>query len=225
MKLELVSFKICPFAQRSVITMLHKGISMEVTYIEPGPGPEWFKSLSPFGKVPILCVDDRRQVIFESAVICEFLDEYSPGSLLPNDPLHKALNRSWIEFGSAALSDLSGLMHSTGEAQYQQHRDALKTKLHWLEQVLGDGPWFNGKEISLVDFSYAPLFMRTEMFHLGETLYPASDCPKIRLWSEQLLSLKVVQESVTDDFSQLLKTHITNKAPYAAALLYPQQPG
>lgn len=219
MKLELISFKICPFAQRAVITMLHKGVSMEISYINPGSPPEWFRSLSPFGKVPILCVDNRKQVIFESAVICEFLDEYAPGSLLPGDALHRALDRSWIEFGTTALSDFSSLIHSTEEARYQRHLDALRSKLHWLEGILGDGPWFNGKDLSLVDIAYAPLFMRTEMFNLGASLYPASDCPRIHSWSQQLLGLKAVRESVVDDFSELLRSHIIDKAPYAATAL------
>ncbi|MGD8643594.1 MAG: glutathione S-transferase N-terminal domain-containing protein, partial [Chromatiales bacterium] len=57
MKLELISFKICPFVQRSVITLRHKGLPYEVTYIELDDPPPWFLEISPFGRVPALRVD------------------------------------------------------------------------------------------------------------------------------------------------------------------------
>ena len=39
-------------------------------------------------------------VLFESAVICEYLDETAPGPRLhPEDPLARAQHRAWIEVG------------------------------------------------------------------------------------------------------------------------------
>jgi len=57
------------------------------------------------GKVPLLKVEDK--VLFESAVICEYLD-VTPSSLHPADPLEKANHRAWIEFGSSILNDIAG---------------------------------------------------------------------------------------------------------------------
>jgi len=95
MKLELISFKICPYVQRSVIVLKHKHADFDVTYIDLGNPPDWFREISPFGKVPVLRVDDS-EVIFESAVIAEFLDEVTPGEpLQPQDPLLRAKNRAW----------------------------------------------------------------------------------------------------------------------------------
>ena len=76
MKLELISFKICPFVQRAVITLLHKNIPHEISYIDLASPPDWFQNMSPFGKTPVLNVDDQH-VIFESAIIDEFLDDTS----------------------------------------------------------------------------------------------------------------------------------------------------
>jgi len=74
MNYELVSFKICPFVQRARITLLHKRVPHTVTYIELKAPPAWFPTISPLGKVPLLRVDGGA-VLFESAVINEFIDE------------------------------------------------------------------------------------------------------------------------------------------------------
>lgn len=215
MDLELISFKICPFAQRAVITLKHKQTPFRNTFIEMGDTPAWFKQISPFGQVPLLRVDGQ-QVLFESAVIDEFLDEITPGQLLPEDPLTRAVDRSWIEFGSACMLDLSGMMHAQDADAFEGKQEKVKEKLHWLEDVLGDGPYFNGAKLSLVDFAYAPFFMRAELLNIQAQLYPEKECPKLKAWHKTLMALPVVQESVVAGFPDILRQHIRNKAPYAA---------
>ena len=68
--LELVSFKLCPFVQRAVITLLQLRVPYRIQYIDLDAPPEWFLRISPFGKVPVLIVD-HRTVLFESAVIID----------------------------------------------------------------------------------------------------------------------------------------------------------
>ena len=112
------------------------------------------------------------------AEIDEFLDDISGGQLLPDDPLLRAQNRSWIEFGTACLLDLSAQLHAEDQQSFDSNRDALRSKLAWLETRLHQPPYFNGETLSLVDFSYAPLFMRAEILNIGEQLYPAAKLPK-----------------------------------------------
>lgn len=218
MKLELISFKICPFVQRAVITLLHKKMPFDITYINLGSPPDWFKTISPFGKVPLLKVDDSN-IIFESAIIDEFLDEICPGNLLPKDPLQRALDRSWIDFGSTLLLNFSGLIHATSEEVFENKLVEVKRQLKWLEDILGSGPYFNNEHFSLVDIAYAPLFMRSEMLKMGDLLYPADEVPKVQAWSKQLLEIPVLNDSVVTDFEDLLSGHIRTKAPYAAQRL------
>jgi glutathione S-transferase len=94
-KPRLVSFKICPFAQRSSLLLKEKQVDFELAFINPDSPPEWFNELSPTGKVPVLDVDGT--AIFESSVIAEYLDEVNPPSIHPSDPLLKATNRAWVE--------------------------------------------------------------------------------------------------------------------------------
>lgn len=57
-KPTLVSFKLCPFVFRSVATIFHKNLDYTIEFIDLENKPEWFKEMSPFGKVPILKVGD-----------------------------------------------------------------------------------------------------------------------------------------------------------------------
>ena len=218
MNFELISFKICPFVQRAVITLLHKNISYKVTYIDLASPPDWFKHLSPFGKVPILKVDGEH-VIFESAIINEFLDDAYPDKLLPTAPLQRAISRSWIEFGTNLTLDFSGLIHSVNAEEFESKLELVRKEFNWLETTLGRGPYFNDDDLSLVDIAYAPLFMRTNILKLADTLYPASDYPKVASWAEKLLAMPELPNSVGSDFETLFKSHIKSKAPYAATRL------
>jgi len=102
---ELVSFKICPFVQRARITLLHKRVPHTVTNIELKEPPTWFPAISPLGKVPLLRVDGGT-VLFESAVINEFIDETTTPPLHPADPLARAQNRAWIAYASELQGSL-----------------------------------------------------------------------------------------------------------------------
>lgn len=218
MSLELVSFKICPFVQRAVITLLRKDVPYEVTYIDLSSPPEWFTKLSPFGKVPILKINEK-DIIFESAIIDEYLEEAYPGQLLPDDPLLRAIDRSWIEFGTHLTLTFSGLIHSQNTEEWQKKFETVIKQFDWLENKLGQGPYFNGDDFSLVDIAYAPLFMRANLLNLGDMLYPQQDYPRIAQWEKSLLALPELPKSVVADFEQVFIAHLKGKAPYAASQL------
>jgi glutathione S-transferase len=106
-KLMLVSHDLCPYVQRAVIALTEKGVPFDRVDIDLASKPDWFLAISPLGKVPLLRVDDA--VIFESAVILEYLEETQPKPLYPVDSLARARHRGMIELGSAVLSDIWGL--------------------------------------------------------------------------------------------------------------------
>ncbi len=78
MSLHLISFKTCPFVQRAVITLKHKNIDFDITYIDLADPPDWFLEISPLEKVPVLKVDD--EILFAlrnniQCINCESLEE------------------------------------------------------------------------------------------------------------------------------------------------------
>ena len=216
MKLELISFKLCPFVQRAVIVLKHHGIPYDITYIDLMNPPAWFVEVSPLEKVPVLRVDGAVN-LFESAVIAEFIDDIAPNSLLPAEPLLRARNRSWTELGSACLGDQYQMTGAEDEAAYKRARAALIDKLELLETEIV-GPYFNGSEPALIDFSTAPLFMRLAILGSGgNALIDPETLPKVAAWSAALLALDTVQASVVAEFATLYRGMICKRSPLCAA--------
>ncbi len=218
MDLELVSFKLCPFVQRSVITLKRKDAAYRVRYIDLADPPAWFVALSPARKVPILVVDGE-DVVFESTVINEFVDEVTPGRLHPEDPLARALNRSWIAFGSGALGETLQLTMAEDAAGFDLVVARFNAKLAAVEAAFGDGPFFNGEDFSLVDAAYAPIFMRAHYIGRHAPVLDAAALPKLAAWGDRLLALDAVAQSVVPDFAALYDALIRRRQGYLATLL------
>jgi glutathione S-transferase len=217
-QLELVSFKLCPFVQRSVITLLYKNVPFTLTYIDLADPPEWFRHISPLGKVPLLKVGTRA-VLFESAVINEYLDETTPGRLHPEDPLQRAVNRAWIEFCSACLADLYQLTIADNETKYEEQRQSLLTKLRRLEGELHPSPYCNGPAFSLADAAFAPLLMRLDLMNRAHRFYEPGEFPRLAAWKDSLMALPAVQDSVIPDFENVYLDYFRGRGGYFAGFL------
>ncbi len=215
MELELIGFDLCPYVQRTRITVLHKNIACKVTHINRSRPPEWFRSLAPSGKVPLLRVDDHT-VIFESAVINEYLDEISGGGLMPSDPLRRAFNRGWIEYASGLWNDLKGFMHAKSAPHFDAAITALRAKCGWLERVVDADPYFNGRSLSLVDFAYAPILARIHALGADPLLHMNAAFPKVRRWSAALREIPAVNASLGADFRALLHAAVRETGSYTA---------
>jgi glutathione S-transferase len=201
MKPKLTSFKTCPFVQRAVITLKHKNIDYDINYIDLADPPDWFLEKSPLKKVPMLQIGD--EVLFESAVINEYLDEITGAELQPADPLARAKNRAWIEFASNMLGNLYMMKMSKDEERYNRYRATLVEQMHRLERNFGDGPWFNGEKFSLADTAFAPLFRQDCVAGNRLSVIDPASMPKIKAWADRLLALPEVRDSVVDEFEDL----------------------
>lgn len=213
MKPQLISFKLCPFVQRSVIVLLEKGVDYDIEYIDLRDPPTWFKQISPLGKVPVLKVGD--EVVFESAVIMEYLDEVNPPSLHPTDPLRKAQNRAWIEFASTLFMTQFNMVMAKEQEASEQAEAELRSKLAQLEPQL-KGCYFNGDSFQLIDAAYAPLFMRLDLLEQWAAAGLLDGLPKVQAWSATLLSRPAVQNSVVKELPELYRGHIAASGGYGA---------
>lgn len=201
MPYQLISFVLCPFVQRSVISLKEKQVPFEITYVDLQNLPEWFNAISPMGKVPVLRLDSHR-VLFESAVINEYLDETNPPPLHPQDPWRRAHNRAWIEFGSNLLGRQYRMLMAKDETDFQEERNGLLADLVHVERQLDEGPFFNGPAFSLVDTAYAPFLMRLEIMERRCRQHFFANTPKVAAWGKALLTRPAVRESVVDDFEE-----------------------
>jgi glutathione S-transferase len=167
-------------------------------------------AISPFGKVPVLKVEET--VLFESAVINEYLDEINPPSMHPADPLKKAFNRAWIEFGSSLNMDMFRWAMTDNQDEHDQNFKAMITNLERLEAVLDEtGPFFNGPEFSLVDAANAPFFMRLAFIAHATGTHYLEKLPKISKWHLAMKAKKSVQGSVIPNIKDKFLGYINQK--------------
>ncbi|ASW04502.1 glutathione S-transferase family protein [Rhizobium sp. 11515TR] len=213
-KLILVSHYLCPYVQRAAITLSEKGAPFEVRYVDLSAKPDWFLAISPLGKVPLLIVrqdDGVETVLFESAVICEYLEETQSGPLLhPTDPLARARHRGWMEFGSSILSDLWGFETAKDEGTYEAKRKALIDKFARVEAELRNGPFFAGEAFSLVDAVFAPIFRYFDVFDTITSTGVFDGLPHVKAWRTELASRQSVRDAVTHDYPERLKAFLVN---------------
>jgi glutathione S-transferase len=205
--LKLISHKLCPYVQRAVIALNEKGIPFERIDIDLADKPDWFLKLSPLGKVPVLLVQTERGevALFESNVICEYIEETQGGATLhPQDALARAQHRAWMEFGSTILSELWGLETTTDPEVFESKRQAVADKFARVEQALGSGPFFAGAQFSLVDAVFAPIFRYFDVFDRVIDLAVFTDTPKLRAWRRQLAARPSVRAAVGADYPELL---------------------
>ncbi len=201
-KLALVSHALCPYVQRAAIALDEKGTPFERIDIDLDNKPDWFKAISPLGKVPLLMVDET--VIFESAVIVEYLEETQPNPLHPADPLRRAEHRAWMEFGSAILADIWGFYTAPDDAALQARASTLSDKFARLEQHLGEGPYFDGARFSLVDAVFAPAFRYFDLFERMGDFGILDGRPRLAAWRAALAQRPSVARAVVPDFQERL---------------------
>jgi glutathione S-transferase len=214
--LTLISHKLCPYVQRAAISLAEKGIPFERVDIDLSNKPDWFLDISPLGKVPLLKVDtgDGEAVIFESAVILEYLEETQPNPLYPSDPLERARLRGWMEFGSAMLSGISRLYNAKDEAAFDKEALALRASLERLEAERAGrpaGPYFNGEAFGLVDAVFGPVFRYFDTFEAQAGLSLMDGLPALAEWRAGLAARPSVRDAVRADYPELLTEFLRNR--------------
>ncbi|KAK3949899.1 glutathione S-transferase [Pseudoneurospora amorphoporcata] len=180
--LKLYGGWFCPFVQRVWITIAEKNIPHQYIEINPYHKAPEFLALNPRGLVPTLAVPTvsdpktgkAKEVkpLYESLVLCEYLDEaYSDPDrygerLLPQDDAYeRARCRLWIDhISSRIVPAFYRFIQHTPDKPYTI--EEIRTEFHnylkaFAKEMLfspssSPGPFFLGKRFSLVDIMLAP---------------------------------------------------------------------
>jgi glutathione S-transferase len=181
----------CVFCERCRIALLEKGISFEEIMVDVRSKPDWFLALSPRGNVPVLKHDDV--VVFDSAVINEYLDEAFPKvPLMPAMPDKRAKVRAWIGFANTQLhQSYMNILRAPPEsfdAAVARFEADLTTLDQALEHSTKLDPYFNGVQLTLADVTYATLFDRFAVFPNLRNYDLPGGLRRVRLWMETLAS-------------------------------------
>lgn len=206
MDIKLISFVVCPYVQRAVITLRYKSANFDVDYIDLKNKPEWFLKISPMGKVPVLLIN-QKEVIFESSVINELLDEIVGKGTLSNDPIEKAKERAWIAYADYLFSDMYSFIHSS---ETELHANKLLDKLEKLSDVISDSGFFKKTGFSILDSAFAPCFFRMMKFQYFQESPRLMSMKKIRKWIDNLMEQDCVKRSVREDFDAEFAKYVQN---------------
>jgi glutathione S-transferase len=210
MQFTLVSHSLCPYVQRAAIVLLEKGVPFERRWVDLAARPDWFLAMSPLGKTPVLLADDAP--VFESAVICDYLDETQRPPLHPSDPLERARHRAWVEFASAMLTTIGGYYCAADALALQARRNEMVARFTQLESALdAAGPYFAGTQFCMVDAAFAPVFRYFDAFdQIGEGgFFDAT--PRVRAWRGALAMRASVQQAVAADYPQRLLAFLQSR--------------
>ncbi|HET6588302.1 MAG TPA: glutathione S-transferase N-terminal domain-containing protein [Oleiagrimonas sp.] len=169
-----------------------KGVTYEREMVDPASPPEDLVEINPYGDVPTLA--ERDMVLYDTAVVCEYLDErYPHPPLMPIDPLSRArlrLAAARIEYDWLPLIDTIN----------EGGRPADTARKHLREQLLTSVPLFKASrfflnpEMSLADCLVAPVVWRLPVLgvDLGREGKPIVD------YGERIFHTQGFARSLTD---------------------------
>ncbi|MFO1516603.1 MAG: glutathione S-transferase N-terminal domain-containing protein [Lysobacterales bacterium] len=156
--LTLYSARDCVHCHRVRLVLAAKGVAYDLVLVDPAKPPEDLSDLNPYNSVPTLV--DRDLVLYDTGVICEYLDErYPHPPLMPVDPLSRArlrlamvrLEKEWLPLVEQIVAAGKNV-----DAARKRLRDALVASLPLFKAA----KFFLNPEMSLADCALAPLVWR-----------------------------------------------------------------
>ena len=150
--------------------------------------PKDLLELNPYAKVPVLV--DGAGVIYESAIINEYLDEKFPElPILPKNALQRAKARIWVDFLNSRLHPaVSDIIHDRepdrARQRLQQHLDTLESELIGKQFIVGN--------YSLADVSFIPFYARRQRYGVALD----DNFPNLKRWGEELMARPAVTSTL-----------------------------
>ena len=158
--LTLFSARDCVHCHRVRLVLSAKGVSYDHVVVDLDNPPEDLIELNPYNSVPTLA--DRDLVLYDTNVICEYLDErYPHPPLMPVDPLSRArLRLAMVRLENDWLTLVDEI--EAGGRGADAARKTLRDDLASNAPAFKASKFFHSPEISLADCAFAPLIWRLQ---------------------------------------------------------------
>lgn len=209
-----------PFVRKVRVCMQEKQLGYNLEVIMPFATPDWYKEISPLGRIPGFR-DDSGFSLADSSVICQYLDEAHPHtpSLTGNNPQERAKIR-WFE----KYADYELAPHTTfnvfvnrvlkpvrGEACDEASilialTEKLPPHFDYLEQQLGTQNYLVGNQFSLADIALISQLINFE--YAGE-IVDGTRWPSLEAYFQRLKahpSIHAVVQTEQASFEKLLQS-------------------
>ena len=92
-----------PFGRKAQVVAFELGLKLDVIKTLPMQDPE-FRRINPLGKIPVLVLEDG-STLFDSPVICEYLNHRGGGKFFPGMNLWRQNTGRWKSLVLQALGD------------------------------------------------------------------------------------------------------------------------
>ena len=149
--------------------------------------PKELWELNPYGKVPVLV--DGEVVVYESAVINEYLEEKFPQvPLMPKDLGQRARVRIWIDFCNTRLQQAGSDIRHDNEPE--KAKEKLREYLLTLDREMASQDYIAG-DFSLADITHIPFFARQERYGVSID----ATLPHLKAWIDRLFSRPAVRST------------------------------
>lgn len=214
MSLELVTYSICPFALKAKISLEQAKVKYGERCLDMGAPNAWLSSVSPLGKVPVLLTPEGS--IFESSSICEYVADQLDPAQRRSASYEAAWERSWGRYAEECYMELHRVFAAPDArsvlARWAQFAEMLAhVETHCVKDAR------NPSEVTLMDISFAPLFLRMRQLHaLSGKLVDLELFPRTRAWMDQLLRADCVTGAVSADFDPGYLRFLRSQNAYVA---------
>ena len=186
---------------RARLVLAAKGVSYDRVLVDPARPPEDLVDLNPYASTPTLV--DRDLTLFDTSVVCEYLDErYPHPPLMPIDPQSRArLRVAAVRIERDWLTEVD-IIRAGGRPA-----DAARKRLrgHLLSSVplFKAAKFFLNPEMSLADCLVAPVIWRLPWLgvELGREGKPVID------YGERLFHSQGFARSMTDQEKAMRQGH------------------
>jgi len=188
-----------PFVRKTRVFLAEKGLDYTLEQVNIFPPPDWFKALSPLGRIPVLRDEEAGPdaTLPDSSVICAYLERKKPvPALFPKDSF--AYGRAlWLEeyadselaanigmgiFRPVVVSKLMG-KESDRAAAEKTLGEKLPKYFDYLDKEIGGNEFAVGGAFSIADISIATQFVN--LAHAGYV-------PDAQKWSNLSRYLKAI---------------------------------
>jgi glutathione S-transferase len=201
MTLILHAHPLSSYCHKVLIALYEAGTPFEPRHVDLGDpaARAKFMTISPWGKMPALEDKARREIVFETSIIVEYLDRHYPGPhpLLPADEDARLQARLWDRvfdlyvqgpMGAAVMATIRG-----EPERIPEHAEALLASYRQIEAHMAGREWAAGSTFSLADCAAAPA-----LFYARVVAPFPDDHPAIAAYFERLIARPSVARTLVE---------------------------
>lgn len=177
---------VSPFARKAMAMAIEKGVGFDVEPVNFMDAPDWFETISPMKRIPIL--RDRSiahegdhssadGTIADSSAICGYIEKKLPSpALYPEDAFAYGRALFIEEYADTTLAPVAGLgifrpiffsmmggKDPDVETAKKTWAEGMPPVLDYLEGTLGSADYFAGDAVSIADIAVTCCFMQIEL--------------------------------------------------------------